>query len=118
MAREGAANAEIDILQIGPEVFVQKSDGVEQRLAENGGGHGSHADLARLVPDGRILFALSAAPGAGSTGNFVEGAVDEGVVGGVEDFAGGELGSVGLVEQLLQPVWFERNIVVENRNPV
>src|SRR5271163_3060900 len=91
----GAANAEVDIFQIGLELDIQQSDAIEQFRTKNRSGKRGEPDLTRLIPQRRIRTAVSTAPRTRPSANGVERAVDPMSCGSIQQFARGKPGVDG-----------------------
>src|SRR5580704_2510417 len=72
----GAAQAEIDVLQIRFEVLFQKTHAAEQLGAEEGGGPRRGWDAAGLGERRAVGAAVADAPGGAAATDCVEGPVD------------------------------------------
>src|SRR6266849_5021841 len=87
-ARQRAAEAEVDIFEIGFERFVQQTNLVEQFTPKDRSGHGSDTNFSRLVPTSRIKFTEPAAACARAARDLIECTIERSGVIGAQNFAG------------------------------
>src|ERR1035437_8142060 len=109
-ASGGAAQPEIDVLQIGFEGFLEQADLAENLGAVEDGRPWGRGDIARLVEGWSIAVPSARAPGGGAATGQVKGSIEE--AGWAEDLAGGERGVDG--GELFQVVGGEGGIGVED----
>src|SRR3954453_20152533 len=83
----GAAQAEIDILEIRFKARVEQPDFAEYVGAKERGGPGRGEDAARLREKRAIQSTVAGAPCCGAAADEIERGIDPVAVGGLENFA-------------------------------